>query len=422
MSVNMTKLRFIHTADLHLDSPFRGLSSWNTDLAARLKDAAFKSFSRIIDICIEQQADFLIIAGDIFESDNKSLTAQLKFVAELKRLSDKGISSYFVCGNHDPVKSWLDIIQLPENAYRFDSSEVEHHTYKKDNKPVADIYGISFGGKAVKENLALRYRLKDNSGRFSVAVLHGTVGAAGPHENYAPFRISDVKSRGFDYWALGHIHKRMVINERDPVILYPGNPQGRDFGETGSKGCTLVEVDRNNRITTRFIPVQLIRFEEIEISLGEEDRTDSLADKIQKARLNIEDNDDNVSCMLRINITGRTPLHSYLNKPGETEQLIGMFNEGQLEHGVFTWIDQLKVNTSPLIDINSVAKGNDFTAEIIKIFKKYETDSRGLADIFKLANDEISYSILKEVNELSIQEQREILEKAKWMLLDQILR
>jgi len=418
----MTKLRFIHTSDLHLDSPFKGLSSWNKDLAARLKDAAFESFRRIIDICIEQQADFLIIAGDIFESDNKSLTAQLKFTAELKRLSDRGISSYIVCGNHDPVKSWLDVIRLPENAYRFGASEVEHFTYKKDSRAVADIYGISYGDKAVKENLALKYRLKGNSGRFSVAVLHGTVGLAGPHENYAPFKVSDVKSRGFDYWALGHIHKRMVINEKDPVILYPGNPQGRDFGETGAKGCTLVEVDRNNRITTSFIPVQLIRFEEVAIALGEEDRTDSLADKIQKARQNIEDNDDNVSCVLRINITGRTPLHSYLNKPGETEQLTGLFNEGQLEHSVFTWIDQISVNTSPLINISSIAKGNDFAAEIVKIFKKYETDSKGLADIFKSANDEISYSILKEVNELSVQEQREILEKAKWMLLNQLIR
>jgi exonuclease SbcD len=418
----MTKLRFIHTSDLHLDTPFKGLSSWNTDLAARLKDAAFKSFRRIIDICIEQQADFLIIAGDIFESDNKSLTAQLKFIAELNRLSDRGISSYFVCGNHDPVKSWLDVIRLPENAYRFGASEVEHFTYKKDSIAVADIYGISFGEKAVKENLALKYRLKGKSGRFSVAVLHGTVGLAGPHENYAPFKISDVKSRGFGYWALGHIHKRMVINEKDPVILYPGNPQGRDFGETGAKGCTLVEVDGNNRIKTSFIPVQLIRFEEVTIILGEEDRTDSLTDKIRKARQNIEDNDDNVSCILRINITGRTPLHSYLNKPGETEQLTELFNEGQLEHSVFTWIDKISVNTSPLIDINSVAKGKDFAAEIVKIFKKYEIDSKGLADIFKRANDEISYSTLKEVNELSVQEQREILEKAKWMLLNQLIR
>jgi exonuclease SbcD len=418
----MTKLRFIHTADLHLDSPFKGLSSWNTDLAARLKDAAFKSFRKIIDICIEQQVDFLIIAGDVFESDNKSLTAQLKFMTELKRLSDRGISSYIVCGNHDPVKSWLDVIKLPENACRFNASGVEHYTYKKGNKAVADIYGISFGDKAVKENLALKYRLKDKSGLFSVAVLHGTVGVAGPHENYAPFKVSDVKSRGFNYWALGHIHKRKVINEKDPAIIYPGNPQGRDFGETGAKGCMLVEVDRNNRIITSFIPVQLIRFEEVEITLGEEDRTDSLADKIQKARQDIEDNDDTVSFILRINITGRTPLHSYLNKPGETEQLIGLFNEGQLEHNVFTWIDQIKVNTSPLIDIGSVAKGNDFAAEIVKIFKKYETDSKGLAEIFKMANDEISYSILKEVDELSKHEQGEILEKAKWMLLNQLIR
>ncbi len=419
----MTKVRFIHTSDLHLDSPFKGLSSWNRDLAARLKDAAFKSFKKIIDICIEEKVDFLIVAGDIFESDNKSLTAQLRFVAELKRLSDKGISSYFVCGNHDPLKTWLDVIQLPENVYRFNSLEVERHIYMKDSIPVAGIYGISFGDKVVKENLALKYGLKDKSCPFSIAVLHGTVGGAGPHENYAPFKVKDVKSKGFDYWALGHIHKRQVINEKDPVIIYPGNPQGRDFGETGAKGCTLVNVDSDNKMTVRFIPVQLIRFEEVEVTLGEEDKTDSLADKIQRARNNIEDYDDDVSCILRVNITGRTLLHSYLNKPGEIEQLRELFNEGQLEHGIFTWIDQIRLNTMPLVDISSVERGNDFAAEIIKTFKKCEVDSKELAEIVKSVNDEItSYNILKEIADLTGKEQKEILEKAKWMLLDQFVK
>jgi exonuclease SbcD len=419
----MTKFRFMHTSDLHLDSPFKGLSSWNTDLAARLKDAAFKSFRKMVDICIAEQVDFLIIAGDIFESDNKSLAAQLKFIAELKRLSNKGIPSYFVCGNHDPVESWLDIIRLPENVYRFTASEVGHYTYKKDSKPVADIYGMSFGESAVKENLALKYRIKDNQAPFSIAVLHGTVGRAGSHENYAPFKVSDVKARGFNYWALGHIHKRKVVNEKDPVILYPGNPQGRDFGETGAKGCTLVDVDSDNRIAVRFIPVQFIRFEQLAIDLGEEDKTDSLADKIQRARNNIEDYDDDVSCILRINITGRTPLHSYLNKPGETEQLLAMFNEGQLEHNIFTWIDQIRLNTSPLIDISSIQRGNDFASEIIKIFEKYENDSKALMEIIKRANEEITSPVfLRETAELNEQEQKEILEKAKWMLLDQLVR
>ena len=419
----MTKVRFIHTSDLHLDSPFKGLSSWNSDLAARLKDATFKSFKKIADLCLDEKVDFLIISGDIFESEGKSPTAQLKFVAELKRLSDKGISSYYVCGNHDPVKTWLDVIKLPESVYRFDSSKVEYHIYKKDNIPVADIYGISYGDNVVKENLSLRYKRRNTPCPVSIAVLHGTAGEAGPHENYAPFKVKDVKSKGFDYWAMGHIHKRHVINESDPAIVYPGNPQGRDFGETGAKGCNLIEIDSDNKISIRFMPVQLIRFEEIEVTLSEEDKMDSLPDKIQKAKDNIGDYDDNVSYILRINLKGRTPLHSYLSKPGETEQLLELLNEGQLDHNVFTWIDQIKLHTMPVIDISKVEHGNDFASEIIKAFNDYEADLNELKELIKNVKGEIiSYNMLKEIAELTDQELKDILVKAKWILLDQLVR
>ena len=153
----MTKVKFIHTADLHLDTPFKGLSNWNSDLASKLKDATFKSFRKIIDLCLNEKVDFLIISGDIFDSENKSLAAQLKFVSELKRLSENGIYTYFICGNHDPLSSWLEDLQLPENVFRFNSSKVGNITHRKDNNPVADIYGISYQNKVVNKNLANKY-------------------------------------------------------------------------------------------------------------------------------------------------------------------------------------------------------------------------------------------------------------------------
>ena len=120
----MPKVRFIHTADLHLDTPFKGLSRMNSDLSKRLKDATFRSFRKIIDLCSDKKVDFLIISGDIFDSENKSLAAQLRFVTELKSLSEKGIPVYFICGNHDPLKSWLDTIELPDKVIRFGPPEV----------------------------------------------------------------------------------------------------------------------------------------------------------------------------------------------------------------------------------------------------------------------------------------------------------
>ena len=307
----MTKVKFLHTADLHLDTPFKGLSIWNSDLASKLKDATFESFRKIINLCLKEKVDFLVISGDIFDSENKSLAAQLKFVSNIKRLSDKGIPTYFICGNHDPLSSWLDTLQMPKNVFRFDSSKVEKFTYKKDNISIADIYGISYQNKVVKKNLALKYKLSTNPSPISIAILHGTIGAAGPHENYAPFNVEDVVNKNYDYWALGHIHKRQIIHKSNPTIVYSGNPQGRDFGETGAKGCYLVEINEVNSPLIKFIPTQHIRFEKVEVDLSDENKIDCLSDKIEEAKDNIADFDENVSYILRITLKGRTPLHYF---------------------------------------------------------------------------------------------------------------
>ncbi len=232
----MPKVRFIHTADLHLDTPFKGLSRWNSDLSKKLKDATFKSFKNIIDLCSDKRIDFLIISGDIFDSENKSLAAQLRFVTELKSLSDKGIPTYFTCGNHDPLKSWLDTVDLPENVHRFDSSGVQFHTFKKGDAAIADIHGISFNEKAVSRNLAAEFRLAPDPAPISIAVLHGTIGTPGPHENYAPFSREDVAGKGFDYWALGHIHKKRVSLGFKPGDIISGQSTGQGFWRTGRKG------------------------------------------------------------------------------------------------------------------------------------------------------------------------------------------
>ncbi len=419
----MTKVRFIHTADLHLDTPFKGLASWNKDLACKLKDATFRSLKKIIDLCLKENVDFLIISGDIFESENKSLAAQLQFISELKRLSDSGIHAYFVCGNHDPLNSWLDTVQFPENIYRFGSSKIENYTYIRNKKPVADISGISFQEKVIKDNLALKYKTVSNPSPVSIAVLHGTTGKAGPHENYAPFKVTDVLNKGFNYWALGHIHKRQIIHESNPAIVYPGNPQGRDFGETGEKGCYLVEIDSNSKVNLKFIPVHLIRFEHIEVELNDEDKIDRLPDKIEDNKNNIKDFDDKTSYILRVKLTGRTSLHTHLNKPGEIEILREHFNEGQLDRINFTWIDRIELDTRPVIDLGQIEKGNDFTAELLRTFNEYEADSNKLTDLIKSMDEEnLSYQIRKEITALTEYEQKEVLQKAKWKLIDQLIK
>lgn len=423
-------IRFIHTSDLHLDTPFRGLSGWNSELAGRLKDATFRSFGRIIDLCIDEQVDFLVVAGDIFDGENRSLAAQLRFVSELKRLADQGIATYMVCGNHDPLNSWLDTLEMPPLVHRFGGSEVEVLSHEKDGKTLADIYGISFQQKDIGRNLAARFRRKDHPAPISVAVMHGTVGAPGPHHSYAPFRLDDIRGMGFDYWALGHIHKHHVVQQSAPAVVYPGNPQGRDFGETGPKGCCLVEISPNQNPLIRLIPTHCIRFEDLTVDLAGVDSLMALSDRIsnvmEPAKKSMQDPlsvgvDD--SAIVRLTIKGRTGLHAQLNQAGEIDQLLEHLNNGQLQQSPFTWIDHIELQTMPGLDTEQLRNRNDFAADVLRSFESITADDEQLAALIREAAEQFtSFEAKRELEELTTEEQLEIIEKAQWMLLDSLLK
>jgi exonuclease SbcD len=419
----MAKVRFVHAADLHLDTPFKGLSKWNSDLSKKLKDATFKSFRKIIDLCVKRNVDFLIISGDIFDSENKSLAAQLRFVSELKSLSDKGIPVYFVCGNHDPLKSWLDVTGLPENVYRFDTSGIQFHTFKKEGTAIADIHGISYGEKAVIKNLAADFKLASVPAPISIAILHGTIGPPGPHENYAPFSREDVVKSGFDYWALGHIHKKRIVSSSNPAILYPGNPQGRDFGESGEKGCYLVEISQGHAPVVEFFPSQIIRFENLDIDMSAVGKIESLQGKINEELGKTDNFNESVNYILRINLSGRTALHKLINDKAETDTLAEFFNEGQLDKHYFRWIDQIYVKTKPDLDIEKIKTGTGFSAEILKKFDSYLNDDEKLEDLIKVAGEDFSNTqAKKEIAEISQDFRKETLEQARVILLDKLIR
>jgi DNA repair protein SbcD/Mre11 len=422
-NIFMPGIKFVHTADLHLDTPFKGLSNVNTELASRLKDATLKSFQRIINLCISEKVDFLLIAGDIFDSEAKSLSAQLRFVDELKRLSQSGIPSYIITGNHDPLISWMNELEMPSMVHRFGSVNVESVTLMRDNQPLADIYGVSFENKSVDWNLASTFMKKTSQAPFSVAMMHGTISSATSHHPYAPFSIDDIKGKGFDYWALGHVHKRQVVSSSSPAVVYPGNPQGRDFGETGQRGCYLVEINFQQAPGIRFVPTQQIRFEELVIDLSNTHKINILPEVILKAMQGIQVNNDKSSLILRLNLVGRTPLHIHLHKPGEVEQLTDLLNEGQLQREYFQWIDRISINTMPDIDLMELKKGNDFTAEILKAVEYIEVNLEKLDEkLFEIESEFNSQAAKRELKELSPAEKKEILAKAQWMIIDQLIK
>jgi DNA repair exonuclease SbcCD nuclease subunit len=392
----MPRVTFIHTADIHLDTPFRGLSEINAALADRLKRATFQAFRRVVDLCLQEPTDFLLIAGDTFDGETRSLSAQLGFAEELRRLSVAGIPVYMVFGNHDPAGDWLEEIPLPGNVHRFSPDRPEIVTFSRNGHPLADIHGLSFNSDTGGDNPTAHFRKKEAPAPFSIGLIHGTVGPAGPHAPYSPFSADDVIDRGFDYWALGHVHKQRIIREADPAMVYPGNPQGRDFGETGPKGCCRVVLETGRKPAVSAIPTCAVRFETVAVDLSGMETLNEVPDKIEEALGDIGQSPE-ADCLFRVTLKGRTPLHAHLNSQEALADLALKMNESLAGKNRY-FIDRIESETLPDIDLDAVARGNDFPAEVFRLIRGLENDPAGAGRLVReMAGEFASPGIRKEL-------------------------
>ncbi len=238
-------VRFVHAADLHLDAPFSGVSADDARVGAALADATFAAFDRVIDTCLERDAQFLVIAGDAYNAADSSLRAQLHFQAGMQRLADAGIDVFVVHGNHDPANGWSAGLPLPESVRVFPTDRVGRFEVEVAGEVVAAVYGRSFARAAELENFALGYARQPGDA-VAVGVLHANIGSAAGYDPYAPASLDDLRAARMDYWALGHIHKQEIL-ARDPWVVYPGSTQGLNPKETGAHGCMVVELSADRR-------------------------------------------------------------------------------------------------------------------------------------------------------------------------------
>ena len=240
----MTLLRFVHAADLHLDSPFKGLRDAAPEgIAGQIANATFGAYENIIDLCIRERVDALLVAGDVYDGADRSLRAQRKFIEGLGRLAEQGIRSFVCHGNHDPLDGWEARLDYPALCHRF-GGERQRVPVFADEPDRAVVYGISYPTREVRHNLAGGLGEVD-AGPFSIGLLHANVGSDTGHEPYAPCTVDDLRQSGVNYWALGHVHTRSLLSRRDPVAAYPGNPQGRHANETRPRGVYLVDVGQS---------------------------------------------------------------------------------------------------------------------------------------------------------------------------------
>lgn len=255
-------MKFIHTADIHLDSPLRGLSAYPDAPFERLRSATRHAFKRLIDVALEEKVDFMVIAGDLYDGNWDQFNTGLFFVRQMGRLKAANIPVYVVLGNHDAQSRMTRSLHLPDNVKVFDSKKAQ--TFLLDDLQVA-LHGHSFKVAATTENLAVNYPVA-KEGWFNIGVLHTALEGDSQHASYAPCSITELEAKGYQYWALGHVHKQR-IRRGQITIAYPGNLQGRHIGEAGARAALLVTVQENVIKDIAQLEVDVLRWHELSVDI-----------------------------------------------------------------------------------------------------------------------------------------------------------
>lgn len=418
----MPAFRFVHAADLHLDAAFAGVSrDLSPRLADRLHRATFTAWERLVDLCLAERPDALLIAGDVHNHEDGSLRAQVALRDGCARLTDAGVRVFIAHGNHDPLTSRVRSLHWPDGVTVF-GPQVESHALTRDGRVVAVVHGISHETDREGRNLAKRFSraatvqgmVQDMDvppGTPQIGVLHCNVGTTpGTRDagRYAPCTLDDLTATGMDYWALGHIHLPQVLRTR-PHVVYPGSTQGLHINEDGPRGCQLVTVHEDGEVELAFRPLAPVRWQVMEVTIGTNgagatgndgstgtsDADDAgtpdgaasleaLHGRILEAMERAAAGDGTGSApgtpgvpdtpgfpveatLCRIILHGRGPLDRHLRRPGVLEGLLEMLREAGASLDPLVWVKDIELRTRPDVNMDALRRRDDLLGEVLRV-------------------------------------------------------
>lgn len=379
----MRSFRFVHTADIHLDSPLRGLSGHEGRVADRIRTATREAFDNLIGYTIDEQAAFIIIAGDLYDGEWRDYQTGLFFTRQMGRLAKARIPAFVLYGNHDAESQITRRLELPENVKAFSARKPE--TFTLEELRVA-LHGQSFRQRDVTDNLVPAYP-EPIASVFNIGVLHTGLGGMGGHANYAPCTLEDLVNKGYQYWALGHVHQGSVLHER-PHVVFPGNLQGRHIRETGPKGAYLVTVENDEVAEVTPLHADVVRWAVIPVTV---DGCGQMVDVVDVVRDAIEEavarDADGRLVACRIELRGRTEIHDRLL--ASEEHLLAEARAAALGIGdEVAWVERIVVATEPALDPATLAARDDALGDLRRMLKDAREDAAVLeqmkADIGEL--------------------------------------
>lgn len=351
-------MKFIHAADIHLDSPLNGLVAYPDAPAEQLRCATRDAFTVLVDRAIEETVHFMVIAGDLYDGSWRDYNTGIFFCKEMGRLKRAGIPVYVLFGNHDAESEMTRKLELPDNVHTFGANKPQ--TFKIDSLKVA-LHGQSFKQRDVTSNLVTGYPAPA-ADHFNIGVLHTALEGYASHATYAPCSVDELHAKDYQYWALGHVHEFEQWKGAS-TIVFPGNLQGRNVRECGRRGAVMVSVDEVGHVEVERHFIDVLRWERLTIDASDCDTLEHVVRKTGRALEALLDTDGNVPRAARITVAGKTRAHG---------DLFGL--EAQLRNEVLAqiasigndrlWLEKVRIETHPLVDVEKFHERMDAFSDL----------------------------------------------------------
>jgi DNA repair exonuclease SbcCD nuclease subunit len=373
----MTSFKFLHAADIHLDSPLLSLILPEPTQVERVRRACRDAFEKLVDTAIELNVAFVVLAGDLYDRDVPNMQVAVFLRNQLSRLHKHNIQVAIAKGNHDADNRITSALSLPENTHVFSDKKAETIFY--DHLPVrVAIHGQSFKSGPVTDNLAANYP-KPVSECINIGVLHTSLAGSPEHDPYSPCKLEDLTTRGYDYWALGHIHKGATLSE-DPWVVYPGNLQGRHAKETGAKGCVLVTVENERIQTVQQLDLAVVRWDVVEINLTGVAAESELFELVRAGLGRASASAEGRPIAVRVRLSGPTALFDLIEgRPNRFLQTI-LEVAGEVG-GENLWVEKLQNEATP-VEVTKEGADNAST-DFDPIFAEISSSPESIANVFK---------------------------------------
>jgi exonuclease SbcD len=374
------QFKFLHAADIHLDSALHGLERYEGAPVDEIRSATRRAFDNLIQLAIDENVEFVLLAGDLYDGDWKDYNTGLYFVERMGRLHEANIRVFIVAGNHDAASQITKHLQLPGNVTLFSSKIPERVVL--DDLNVA-ICGQGFATRAVTEDLSQAYPQGDPQ-LFDIGLLHTCLDGKPGHEPYAPCTVQGLKSKGYQYWALGHVHKREEVS-RDPWIVFPGNIQGRHIREVGPKGCTMVTVKSGEIVAVEHRDLDVMRWSLCELDVSASETVDDIYEQVREGLGSALDAAEGRPVAVRLVLQGACSAHSTLH--AERERWIQEYRAMATGlGGAGIWLEKVSIVTKPPVSSGEVPERDDALSGLLRAIRDMELDAAALDELA----DEIS--------------------------------